>query len=133
MKKINSCSVLCGIYFAKTTHQCHIFYLFTTILGGGGTPPLTLISRSFSPCGRCFTEEERPKPKYVHTIRHFILAQVNMGYITPSVCTYFTFSFPVFFVVVVSRPMVPQLAPPKIPEGERVDFDVSGRIKVRCC
>lgn len=24
-----------------------------------------------------------------------------------------------------SRPMVPQLAPPKIPEGERVDFDVS--------
>ena len=24
------------------------------------------------------------------------------------------------------RPVVPQLAPPKIPEGERVDFDVSG-------
>lgn len=58
-----------------------------------------------------------------------------MGYITPSVCTYSTFSFPVFLVVVVvvSRPMVPQLAPPKIPEGERVDFDVSGRIKVRSC
>lgn len=36
-------------------------------------------------------------------------------------------------VVVVSRPMAPQLAPPKIPEGERVDFDVSGRIKVRSC
>lgn len=29
--------------------------------------------------------------------------------------------------------MVPQLAPPKIPEGERVDFDVSARIKVSCC
>lgn len=25
----------------------------------------------------------------------------------------------------LSRPMVSQLAPPKIPEGERVDFDVS--------
>lgn len=25
----------------------------------------------------------------------------------------------------VSRPMVPQLAPPKIPEGQKVDFDVS--------
>lgn len=58
-----------------------------------------------------------------------------MGYITLSVCPYFTFSFPVFFVVVVvvSRPIVPQLAPPKIPEGERVDFDVSGRINVRSC
>lgn len=31
-----------------------------------------------------------------------------------SIC--FLFSF---------RPMVPQLAPPKIPEGDRVDFDVS--------
>lgn len=29
--------------------------------------------------------------------------------------------------------MAPQLAPPKIPEGERVDFDVSGRIKVSFC
>lgn len=60
-----------------------------------------------------------------------------MGYITLSVCTRSTFSFPVFFVVavvvVVSRPMAPQLAPPKIPEGERVDFDVSGRIKVGSC
>lgn len=26
-----------------------------------------------------------------------------------------------------SRPVVPPLIPPKIPEGERVDFDVSDR------
>lgn len=31
----------------------------------------------------------------------------------------------VLFHYVLSRPMVPQLAPPKIPEGDRVDFDVS--------
>lgn len=52
-----------------------------------------------------------------------------------SMYTYFPFSFSDHnnFDVVVYRPMVPQLAPPKIPEGERVDFDVSGRIKVSCC
>lgn len=29
------------------------------------------------------------------------------------------------------RPMVPQLAPPKIPEGERVDFDVSHKHDIK--
>ena len=66
----------------------------------------------------CHQQKNAPNPSmFTQFFFFFFWSQSNFIALSQTVGI---LCFRVFY-----RPLVPQLAPPKIPEGERVDFDVS--------
>ncbi len=121
---MKNCSVLCCLFFSQS-HACCAFSHFNTFINS------FQIFKSFHTFDKnifmnsydlsLFHQQRRsaPNPSMFTLFYYLWLLQFFFSKSKMSLCILF------------SRPMVPQLAPPKIPEGERVDFDVSYKTWVK--